>query len=96
MLKPGGILLVTVPGISQIDKGDWEKYWSFTKLFVKRLLSEIFPLDNVEVKTYGNVLAAAAFLYGIGLPELKKEQIEFTDPHYQVIITAVAVKPQGN
>ncbi len=98
ILKPGGTLLITVPGISQIDNGDWKEYWfwSFTKLSITRLLSEIFPVESVVVKTNGNVLAAAAFLYGVGLPELKKKQIEFTDPQYQVIISAVAVKPRGD
>ena len=33
------------------------------------------------------------FLYGMGLPEIKKEQLDYQDPHYQVIITASATKP---
>jgi hypothetical protein len=28
----------------------------------------------------------------MGLPELKKEQLDFYDPSYQVIITAIAIK----
>ncbi len=88
-------LLLTVPGISHIDQGDWKRYWfwSFTESSITRLLSEIFPAENVNVETYGNVLVATAFLYGIGLPEVKKEQMDFKDPHYQVIISAIAVKP---
>jgi glycosyltransferase involved in cell wall biosynthesis len=27
ILKPGGCLLLTVPGISHIDKGEWRDYW---------------------------------------------------------------------
>jgi glycosyltransferase involved in cell wall biosynthesis len=98
VLRPGGTLLITVPGISQIDSGEWNEYWywSFTKLSITRLLSEIFPTESVEVRNYGNVLAATAFLHGIGLPELQPKQIESTDPNYQVIISAVAVKPTGN
>lgn len=95
VLKPGGTLLMTVPGISHIDQGEWKEhwFWSFTDNSISRILSEIFPAENVSVESFGNILVATAFLYGIGLPELKKEQIEYNDAHYQVIICASAVKP---
>jgi len=35
---------------------------------------------------------ASAFLYGLGLSELTKEEMEKNDPHYQVIITLRARK----
>jgi SAM-dependent methyltransferase len=95
ILKPGGSLLMTVPGISHIDQGEWRKLWmySFSESVITKALSEIFPVEKIEVETYGNVLVASAFLFGLGLPELKKEQLDHNDPHYQVIITSVAVKP---
>lgn len=95
ILKPGGALLLTVPGIGHIDQGDWYKYWlwSFTDNSIKRLLSEIFPEGATTVEPFGNVLVATAFLYGMGLPEMKKKQMDYQDPHYQVIITASAIKP---
>ncbi len=94
ILKPSGALLLTVPGISHIDQGDWKKYWlwSFTDNSISRMLSEIFSTENVFVESFGNVLVATAFLYGIGLPEIKNEQMDYRDPHYQVIICAFAVK----
>lgn len=95
ILKPGGSLLLTAPGIAHIDQGEWKEtwYWSFTKNSITRVLSEIFPVPNVDVHTFGNVLVASAYLYGMGVSELTKPQLDFSDPHYQVIITAVAVKP---
>lgn len=95
ILKPGGMLLLTVPGISHVDQGEWKKIWmySFTESLITKSLSEIFPLDKIEVETFGNVLVACAFLYGMGLPELKKSQLDYNDPHYQVIIAATATKP---
>lgn len=95
ILKPGGVLLVTVPGITQIDRGDWYKHWlwSFTETVIRKIFSEVFPVENTEVASYGNVLSATAFLYGMGLSELKKEQLDYNDPHYQVIISVKAVKP---
>jgi glycosyltransferase involved in cell wall biosynthesis/SAM-dependent methyltransferase len=94
ILKPNGSLLITVPGISHIAQDQWGKYWfwSFTDNAINRALSECFSPSKVVTETFGNVLVATAFLYGMGLPELSKKQMDDHDPHYQVIITAVAVK----
>jgi SAM-dependent methyltransferase len=96
ILKPGGALLLTVPGITHIDQGEWKNIWlwAFTEASIKRLLGETFPSEGTTVQTHGNVMVAAAFLYGLGLPEIKKAQMDVTDPHYQVIITASALKPR--
>jgi len=95
VLKPGGVLLITVPGISHIDQGEWKKIWlwSFTESSITKLLEDTFPGAERSVEIFGNVLVATAFLYGIGLPELKKEQMDQVDEHYQVIITVSAIKP---
>jgi predicted SAM-dependent methyltransferase len=94
ILKPGGVLLITVPGISHIAQDQWRQYWlwSFTESSITKMLSEVFPEQNISIKTYGNVLVASSFLYGMGLPEISKENMDYHDPHYQVIITAKAVK----
>jgi len=95
ILKPGGALLITVPGISHIAQDQWGEYWlwSFTKASMTRMLSEVFPAQNIAVNTHGNVYVASAFLYGMGLPEISKENMDYHDPHYQVIIAAKAIKP---
>lgn len=95
ILKPGGCLLLTVPGITQVDQGAWKEYWlwSFTDNAMRRLMAETFNGSTVDIKTYGNVYVASAFLYGMGLPEFKKENLNVNDPAYQVIISVKAVKP---
>ena len=94
ILKPGGTLLLTVPGISHIDQGNWGDYWfwSFTRKAISNLLLEQFSEKNVSIETFGNVKIATAFLHGIGAPELRPSDFTYNDPHYQVIITAVARK----
>ena len=69
ILKPGGVVLVTFPGITQISHSTvWSEswYWSFTTLSAQRLFEEVFPRSHVWVKAHGNVLAAIAFLSGLG------------------------------
>lgn len=95
ILKPGGVVLATVPGISQISRYDmerWGHYWSFTTQSVQRLLGEVFGSANVQVETRGNVLTAISFLHGLASRELDRNELDQSDPDYQLIITARAVK----
>jgi SAM-dependent methyltransferase len=94
ILKKGGVLLLTVPGISHIDKGEWKDYWlwAFTDKSMRRLLSENFAPDAIQLQTYGNVYIATAFLYGMGLPEVRKDFLDVQDPAYQVIIAVSVTK----
>jgi SAM-dependent methyltransferase len=90
-LAPGGVLLLTVPGITRVPishDGTW--YWSFTRNSLQRLLEEHFPSQLVDVSSGGNVLAATAFLHGLALEELRNEELEQNDPEYPLIIMARA------
>jgi SAM-dependent methyltransferase len=94
-LKPGGVLLLTNPGISRLCRPDvdlWGDYWRFTSLSVRRLLEEVFPPENVRVEAYGNVLSATAALYGLAASELTHEELDLRDADYEVIVAARAVK----
>jgi GT2 family glycosyltransferase len=95
ILKPGGVALATVGGISQVARWDmerWGHYWSFTSLSVRRLFEDAFSPGTVTVASRGNVLAAAAFLYGLASEELRPEELQHQDPDYELIITVRAVK----
>jgi glycosyltransferase involved in cell wall biosynthesis/SAM-dependent methyltransferase len=94
ILKPGGVLLTTFPGISQIDHYDWGGtwHWSFTALSAERMFGEAFPAENFKVETHGNVLAAISFLHGLAFEELRAEELDYNDPDYQVTIAVRAVK----
>ena len=97
ILKPGGVLLATVPGISQLENGRWKDAWcwSLTVLATRRLAEEAFPTDSVEVESHGNVLAATGFLLGLAAEELEWAELEHRDPLYQLLITLRAAKPQA-
>jgi len=96
ILKPGGILLATFGGISQISRWDmdrWGHYWNFTTLSARQLFEELFPAAKVKVDAYGNVLAAIALLHGLARQELRQEELNHHDSDYEVLITVRAVKP---
>ena len=95
ILKPGGVALVTLSGISQVSGYDmerWGHYWNFTSLSAKSLFEEVFQSEKVQVDAFGNVLAATAFLFGMAVHELRPEELEFCDDDYQLLITVRAVK----
>jgi hypothetical protein len=46
----------------------------------------------VEVETFGNVLAATGFLYGLAAADLKPDELDARDPLYEVVIGLRAVK----
>jgi SAM-dependent methyltransferase len=97
ILAPGGVLLATVPGLTKISRieddlyGEW---WHFTGRSVRRLAEEVFGGDNVEVATYGNVLAASGFLYGLASSDLEPAEVDAHDPLYEVVIGLRAVKSE--
>ena len=96
MLKPGGVLLVTIPGITKIGRpGDWGTswYWSFTPLSARRVFEEFFPASGLEFETHGNVLSATAFLWGLAAEELTPAEMNVPDPEYPVTLTVRATKP---
>ena len=95
ILAPGGSILATVPGISQIDRHEmdrWGDYWRFTSLSARMLFETVFPADHIAIEAHGNVLSAAALLYGLASSELTDAELQFRDPDYEVIIAIRAVK----
>lgn len=95
-LKPGGVLLATVPGISQIDRSAMEKwgdYWRFTNRGLTQLFLRSFPEGCISITSYGNVLTSTAFLYGLATEELSADDLSYHDPDYQLLIAVRAVKP---
>lgn len=94
-LAPGGVLLVTLPAVSQICRFDmdrWGDYWRFTSASARRLLGDAFGPAGVAVETFGNVLAASAFLYGLAVEDLTEEELLAHDPDYELLVAARAVR----
>ncbi len=97
MLRPGGVLLVTVPGISQSVRGKalggaGDDYWRFTGRSARLIFGEVFGAENVVVHTYGNVLTATGLLHGLVQEELTQEELEYNDSDYEVTIGVKATK----
>ena len=97
-LVPGGVALVTVPGISQIsqyDRREWGDHWRFTQDSARRLFADVFGADRVETVAYGNVLVSAAFLYGLAIEDLDEDELRHRDEDFDFLVCVRAVRGQA-
>jgi SAM-dependent methyltransferase len=93
ILRPGGVALVSVPGISRLDRGRWPDLWHLTPASAERLFGEAFAGGDVEVEARGNVLTATAFLHGLAAEELPPGAFAIDDPIFPVSVLVRARKP---
>lgn len=93
-LRPGGVLLLTVPGITSIDRGEWGDtwYWSLTRTSAARLLGDVFGPENITISVFGNAYSATCFIQGMALEEVEQSFLDVIDPSYPVIIGVRAVR----
>jgi glycosyltransferase involved in cell wall biosynthesis/SAM-dependent methyltransferase len=97
ILKPGGVLLATFPGISQTYDNEWrdEWCWNFTTVSARRVFEEVFPAANVKIEAFGNVLAAISFLHGLAAEEITQQELDYHEIGYDVTIAVRGVKTEG-
>jgi glycosyltransferase involved in cell wall biosynthesis len=95
ILKPGGTLLLTVPGtISQVASDQWRSSWrwGFTALSLRETLQESFGEGSTTIVEYGNVLSSVAFLMGLAARELQPAQLDARDELYPLLVCARVTK----
>lgn len=95
ILRPGGVLLVTVPSVIRVDDeaGPDGDFWRLTEASARKLFAGVFPIDAFDVTAYGNVMTCAAFLYGLSAEEMAPADLDHADPTFPVVIAIRAVKP---
>jgi glycosyltransferase involved in cell wall biosynthesis len=95
ILRPGGVALVTVPGIGDARRDPASGapvYWFLTPDSAECLFGDVFSPENVVSAARGNVLTATAFLYGVAAEELSGHELSYNDPEYPVSVSVRAVK----
>jgi SAM-dependent methyltransferase len=94
-LAPGGSVLATVPGISQVSRYDmdrWGDYWRFTDRGALEVFSRAFAEDELAVEAKGNAAAACAFLQGLAVEELPRRTLDAHHRDYPLVVTVVATR----
>jgi SAM-dependent methyltransferase len=94
ILRPGGVVLATFPGISQLSQDEWSGTWSwaFDSRLARRLFAFHFGDHRVTVEAHGNSLAAAAFLHGFATIELAPAQLDADEGACELLVAVRAVR----
>ena len=96
-LRPGGVLLCTVPFLSRVSQEDTDHdagdFWRFMAAGARHLFSSVFPVDQVAVTSRGNLMSCAAFLLGLAAHEVPDEALQRDDPWHPLVCLVRATKP---
>jgi SAM-dependent methyltransferase len=94
ILRPGGVLLATVPTVSRVilKFEPIRDYWRYTPAACQELFGERFGRNRITVEARGNVLSSIAFLTGMAAEELSAAELERDDPAFPLLVTIRAVK----
>jgi len=93
ILKPGGVLLTTLPSISRIDcqSGIEEDYWRFTKAGAKVIFSTQ-DWKQLQIESHGNCRSGLYFLAGVSKEEASSYSLNSHDENFPLIISVFAQK----
>ena len=97
-LRPGGVALVTVPGLQPVypaDRDQWGDYWRFEEQALARLFGDVFGNDAITVGSQGNALVAAASIYGLAVEDMRPRHFAHNDPERPVTLTVRAVRAEA-
>jgi SAM-dependent methyltransferase len=91
LLKPGGVLLASVPTVSRLDpERPHLDAWRFTPTVVAEMLSAAFDPTAIDVTGWGNRTAIVAFLTGVAAQEVPPDQLDRHDVDHPLVVTARA------
>jgi SAM-dependent methyltransferase len=94
ILKPGGVLLATLPSISRIDciSGVGGDYWRFTTASAQFLFEKRFRNENLKVYSLGNAKIVMYFYAGLAQEDTPKKLLDNNDENFPLIICIKATK----
>lgn len=92
ILRPGGVVLVTMPVASRLAPPPLTDFWRFTPLVAGRLFEERFGAAGVTVRGVGNVLTQVAFLEGLAVDDLTTADLETDELYFPLLVCLRAQK----
>lgn len=94
ILKPGGVILATLPALSRIDciSGTEGDFWRFTTAGALYLFKKHFAVDKLFVASQGNARIGINFYAGLAREETPEKVFVQNDPNFPLIVTVRAIK----
>lgn len=93
-LRPGGVLLVTVPAVARVGLPQDGLFdgWRFTPQGLGHLLQRAFDPAVVVTGSGGNLPTTMAYLLGLAAEEMRDHELSVDDAAYPVTVWARAVR----
>jgi peptidoglycan/xylan/chitin deacetylase (PgdA/CDA1 family) len=87
ILKPGGVLLATMPAASRVclEYGEHGDFWRVTPAGARALFGEVFSPSHTSTTPFGSVLTNTAFLQGFAASELTDAEFAAFDPYFPAL-----------
>ena len=98
ILRPGGTLLVTVPGMAPLDPQapPGLESWRFTVNSLRFLFGAHFDAQDLEITSWGNLRAGLGFWVGMAQEDFRGRDLDHVDARYPCVLTVRAVKPASS
>jgi len=91
-LRPGGRLVVAAPCLALGPR----RLRGVTESALRSMLCEIFPPQQVEVRSYGNLLTCLAVVAGGAVGPVPSEALTLNDPLHPTVAVAIATAATGS
>ena len=87
ILKPGGVLLATVPAASRVclEYGEEGDFWRATPAGARALFRFAFTPAHLSTTSFGNILTNTAFLHGLAASEITEPEFAASDPYFPAL-----------
>lgn len=96
-LRPGGVLLITVPALQRraLPHDAPRDLWRFTGEGLEELLHASLPGARVTVEARGTLMASLAVLLGLAEEDLRPRDLAPDDSDFPVIAAAEVIRPRA-
>jgi SAM-dependent methyltransferase len=93
-LRPGGVLLVSVPAVSRVDTGlpNLDR-WRMLPTGLRFLLESACPGGDIAVDGFGSLVTTTAFLLGLAAEELSPDELVRYDEVHALLSCGRARRP---
>ena len=92
VIRPGGVILATTAAFAPL-MADVPDYWRMSAAGWQELTARCWRGCDVDVRAYGNCLAATASMMGLAAEELTEAELDVHDPRYPVVVSLACRKP---
>jgi hypothetical protein len=86
VVKPGGVVLAATAAMGPLDPNGVD-FWRLTAAGWQELAADVWAGHDYQIEAHGNCLAVVAAMLGLAQEELTRDELEYQDDRYPVLVT---------